>query len=474
MKANRTDVNAYFQHINEGIRTTLAGMKLTLKHLWQARRRRSNHNIRENGYFQEQNGMVTLQYPFETMPIPDNGRYRLHNEMDDCIVCDKCAKVCPVDCIDIEPIKATEEIGKASDGSPIRLYAAVFDIDMAKCCYCGLCTTVCPTECLTMTKTFDYSEFDVRDMNYHYSNLTPELAAEKKSLYEQFLLEKEELKKQKAAPQVAEIATEPTGKPKPAFAPKRPAIANPDAAADSLPTVSADESLQVPAKPRPTFAPKKPLTDTPEPTAETPAAADVTPKPKPVFAPKKPTSGISQPDASNQPTVDKGTPKPKPVFAPKKPTVPSPEVVSDTAPASAADAPAARPKPVFIPKKAAAAPVESPAPIVEKTENTTAESNLSPAPPARPKPVFTPKKPVAATASAPIEPAPESVQNAAAPPKPKPVFVPKKPAVPPTEDNAPAATTEPQPAETKNIDSDEVKPKPKPIFKPTMRPKKED
>ena len=90
-------------------------------------------------------------------PIPDVGRYRLHNEIDDCIVCDKCAKICPVDCIDIEPIKATEEIGKTSDGTPKRIYAAKFDIDMGKCCFCGLCTTVCPTECLTMTKVYDFS-----------------------------------------------------------------------------------------------------------------------------------------------------------------------------------------------------------------------------------------------------------------------------------------------------------------------------
>src|SRR5690606_7296441 len=99
-------------------------MSLTLKHALDARKRRRASDIRSDNFFELQNGIVTVQYPQETISIPDNGRYRLHNEMDDCIVCDKCAKVCPVDCIDIEPIKATEEIGKAADGSPIRLYAA--------------------------------------------------------------------------------------------------------------------------------------------------------------------------------------------------------------------------------------------------------------------------------------------------------------------------------------------------------------
>ncbi|MEM9982230.1 MAG: 4Fe-4S dicluster domain-containing protein, partial [Bacteroidota bacterium] len=164
-------------------------------------------------------GIVTLQYPFETLPIPDNGRYRLYNEIEDCIVCDKCAKICPVNCIDIEAIKATEEIGKTSDGTPKRLYAAKFDIDMAKCCYCGLCTTVCPTECLTMTKVYDYSEEKVEDMNYHFSDLSPEEALEKMNLLELFLKEKEEAKK-KAAAEKKTATTSPTTKKKLVFKPK--------------------------------------------------------------------------------------------------------------------------------------------------------------------------------------------------------------------------------------------------------------
>lgn len=165
-------------------------MRLTFRHLRQARSRRKANDVRKNDYFLEQTGMVTLQYPHETMPVPDNGRYQLHNEMDDCIVCDKCVKICPVDCIEIEPIRSSEEIGKASDGSSIRLYAAKFDIDMAKCCYCGLCTTVCPTECLTMTSEYDFSTFDIKTMLFEFANLTPAQAEEKRQLWEQYQAEK--------------------------------------------------------------------------------------------------------------------------------------------------------------------------------------------------------------------------------------------------------------------------------------------
>ena len=184
--------NSYFGNIGEGLSSLLEGLRLTFRHLWDARFKRKTIGVENKEYFQQDIGIVTVEYPHEAIPVPDNGRYRLNNEIDDCIVCDLCAKICPVNCIEIEAVKSTEEIGKTSDGTTKRLYAARFDIDMAKCCYCGLCTTVCPTECLTMTKTYDYSEYDIRNMVYHYTNLTPEQSEVKKKEYE-------EQQKQKAA-----------------------------------------------------------------------------------------------------------------------------------------------------------------------------------------------------------------------------------------------------------------------------------
>ena len=206
------------------VQSTRKGMALTWKHAWDARKQRTVHQIQDAGYFQQSEGIVTLEYPTLLIPTPVNGRYQLHNEMDDCIVCDKCVKVCPVDCIEIDPIKATGLVGTASDGSPIRLYAAKFDIDMSKCCFCGLCTTVCPTECLTMTSEYDFSVFDVKEHNFEFANLTPEQAAEKRALYEQFVAEKEAAKEaaKVAAPTEAPTTESSEEKPatlKPAFKP---------------------------------------------------------------------------------------------------------------------------------------------------------------------------------------------------------------------------------------------------------------
>lgn len=177
-------VGLYFQHVRTGFQSLAQGLKITFRHFWNARRSQKPLAIYDAGYFSQPDGIATIQYPHEILPVPVNGRYRLHNEIDDCIVCDKCAKICPVNCITIEPIKATEEIGKTSDGTSKRIYAATFDINMAQCCFCGLCTTVCPTECLTMTKVYDFSVSDIQEHTYAFAEMSDQEIAEKQQLLE--------------------------------------------------------------------------------------------------------------------------------------------------------------------------------------------------------------------------------------------------------------------------------------------------
>lgn len=227
----------------------MTGLRLTWKHLLAARNSRKPLAPSDKAYFTQGEGIATIQYPYEQMPVPDNGRYQLDNEIDDCIVCDKCAKVCPVNCIDILPVRATEEIGKTSDGTSKRIYAAKFDIDMAKCCFCGLCTTVCPTECLTMTSEYDFSTFDINDHNFIYGNMSEEEIVEKKRLFEAYTAEKLKAKEAKEEVKVeansdSESAVKPMVKKKLTFKPKIKAI------------TKTEDSTEEKPKPRPVFKPK--------------------------------------------------------------------------------------------------------------------------------------------------------------------------------------------------------------------------
>ena len=177
-----------------GFTTAWKGLTLTIRHLFASNAKRQVIPVSDDNYFKQLEGTNTIQYPHQKLPVPEVGRYQLDVEMDDCIVCDLCAKICPVDCITIESIKATEAIGHTSDGSPKRIYAAKFDIDMAKCMYCGLCTIVSPTECIVMTNQYDKSVFEISQLTYEFSDMTPEVAAEKRQLLENQQAEKQAAK----------------------------------------------------------------------------------------------------------------------------------------------------------------------------------------------------------------------------------------------------------------------------------------
>lgn len=196
-------------------------MSLTIMYFFQARKARKKEGVSDENYFSDINRTFTVQYPHEQIPIPDHGRYQLHNEIDDCIVCDKCTKVCPVDCIDIEPIRSPEVFGQTSDGTPLRIHAAKFDIDMSKCCFCGLCTVVCPTECLTMTKEFDFSTTDILDHNFSFSKMTDKEIAEKNKEFEEYQKAKTQAKPElPAIKKEADVMKKPVAKP--VFKPRIP------------------------------------------------------------------------------------------------------------------------------------------------------------------------------------------------------------------------------------------------------------
>ncbi|OEK06478.1 4Fe-4S dicluster domain-containing protein [Roseivirga misakiensis] len=301
-------IKSYWIRIKTATQTLKKGMQITGKHMLEAWDQRTPIGPNDQNYFEKQQGLFTLQYPRETIPVPDHGRYKLHNEIDDCIVCDKCAKVCPVNCIDIEPVRATETFGKTSDGTPLRIYAAKFDIDMAKCCFCGLCTTVCPTECLTMTSEYDFSAFDFEEHNVLFSNMTPLEILEKKQAFEAF-------SEKKAAEKAKASAASVKPGAKPAMRPKTAALAKPKVpGATPKPKVVIKPKVQVNKTASESGTPKPKVVIKPKIQVKK-EATDSSAKAKPVIRPKIPTTNTSDEKKPPRPVI-----KPKVPARPKIPT----------------------------------------------------------------------------------------------------------------------------------------------------------
>lgn len=188
-------MSEYIKNIYQAVSTIMIGMGVTFRHLFQK--------------------SVTIQYPEQRLKLPERERNRLFVNMDDCIGCDQCAKACPVNCIDIETIKAVPgdivgKTGLTSQGKKKALFVPKFTIDFAKCCYCQLCVFPCPTECIYMTEVFEFSEFKREGLLYEFTDMTPEKAAEKRKKAEEYAAEqarkKEQAAKEAAEKKAAEVA----------------------------------------------------------------------------------------------------------------------------------------------------------------------------------------------------------------------------------------------------------------------------
>ncbi len=217
---------SYFGNISKAFSSISTGMKITFKHF---------KNVGKN------KGTFTTQYPREKLDTPDFSRQQLHNNIDDCIGCKKCAMACPVDCIDIETIKAgADELSDCSDGTKRRLHLTVYDIDMAKCMFCGLCTYPCPTHCLTINDDHNFIKFERSELKYKFSAYSEE---DVERLQKEAAIREAEAKAAKAAK--AKAKAEAAAKKKAAEVAKAKAEATPEPAkAEPVAEVKKEEVKQ--------------------------------------------------------------------------------------------------------------------------------------------------------------------------------------------------------------------------------------
>jgi NADH-quinone oxidoreductase subunit I len=145
------------------------------------------------GSYFDKERLITVQYPEERNPLPENYRnfpFLVYDGDDSqaglrCVACKICEKECPPQCIYI--IKSDD---KKPDymGKP-QFYPKVFDIDISVCMSCQICVEVCPFEAIKMDKDFELStrerfdallmrKDDLAKSNDYYRRISPTDAAE--------------------------------------------------------------------------------------------------------------------------------------------------------------------------------------------------------------------------------------------------------------------------------------------------------
>ncbi|RLB92634.1 MAG: NADH-quinone oxidoreductase subunit I [Deltaproteobacteria bacterium] len=111
---------------------------------------------------------MTVRFPFEAIPIAEGYRGEHHYDIDKCISCGLCAKICPNRVI--EMIEAPEAYREKYP----KKYAK---IDLGKCCFCALCQDICPKGAIKLTKNVFLGTFD-RMVSIKYPSFPEEVKSD--------------------------------------------------------------------------------------------------------------------------------------------------------------------------------------------------------------------------------------------------------------------------------------------------------
>jgi NADH-quinone oxidoreductase subunit I len=145
------------------------------------------------GSYFDKERLITVQYPEERNPLPENYRnfpFLVYDGDDPhaglrCVACKICEKECPPQC---NYIVKSEDKKPDYLGKP-QFYPKIFDIDVSVCMSCQICVEVCPFEAIKMDKEFELSrrerfdallmrKDDLAKSNDYYRRISPTDAGE--------------------------------------------------------------------------------------------------------------------------------------------------------------------------------------------------------------------------------------------------------------------------------------------------------
>jgi hydrogenase-4 component H len=92
---------------------------------------------------------VTLPYPAQPAIPADGFRGRIKVDIDKCIGCGACINACP-----------PRLISMVDQNSRRRI-----EFTLGRCTYCGRCADICPEKAILMTKEFELSTDDKKDLD---------------------------------------------------------------------------------------------------------------------------------------------------------------------------------------------------------------------------------------------------------------------------------------------------------------------
>ncbi|MBI5771863.1 MAG: NADH-quinone oxidoreductase subunit I [Verrucomicrobia bacterium] len=188
---------------------------------------------------------ITVQYPHETLPMPDRFRGHVKLILDPatgqakCNACGLCVRACPSNSLEVDGAKREGEKRKS---------VSKYELDFTTCSLCGCCVEACPSDAIEYSKEYNVVSRDRDDFA-------------KMDIYKRLQAESEEWKKTHPTPPAPPAEAAPAATPTPA---------TPVAATSSPAAAPVVAPAATPAKPA-TSAP------VPAPAAASPAAPEQKP-----------------------------------------------------------------------------------------------------------------------------------------------------------------------------------------------------